>query len=115
MNFKTLPFFLLVLIVSHGQVKVQSLKIQGNNRTKSSLIRRLSKLKEGATLDSLVIEADIARLIRLPSVSHAYYQVNETDSEDGFTVVYGIEENFTLIPVANIFTSNDDEFAFRVV
>ncbi|MGD1947920.1 MAG: POTRA domain-containing protein [Croceivirga sp.] len=114
MNFKTLPFFLLVLIVSHGQVKVQSLKIQGNNRTKSSLIRSLSKLKEGATLDSLVIEADIARLIRLPSVSHAYYQVNETDSEDGFTVVYGIEENFTLIPFANIFTSNDDEFAFRV-
>ena len=41
-------------------------------------------------------------------------QVNETDSEDDYTEVYGIEENFTLIPFANIFTSNDDEFAFRV-
>ena len=35
--------------------------------------------------------------------------------EDGtYKVVYGFEENFTIIPFANVFTTNDDEFAFRV-
>ena len=53
---------------------------------------------------------DIKRLKRLPSIAHAYYQVNT--KEEGYEVVYGIEENFTIIPSANIYTTNNDEFCF---
>lgn len=114
MNFYRLLVFLLITVISYGQGNVQSLRIQGNQRTKSTLITKISKLQVGAPLDSLIIEQDIARLIRLPSVSHAYYQVSPGEKENTYEVVYGIEENFTLIPFANVFTSNDDEFAFRI-
>ena len=64
-------------------------------------------------LDSVQLEADITRLKRLPAIAHAYYQIHE--NEDGsYSVVYGVEENFTIIPSANIFTTNDDEFAYRL-
>lgn len=106
--------FFFGIILAHGQGVVSDVRIQGNKRTKSSLIRKISKLESGQRLDSVLIEKDIARLIRLPSVSHAYFQVFETEVEGNYDVVYGIQENFTLIPFANIFTSNNDEFAFRV-
>jgi len=52
-------------------------------------------------------------LKRLPSISHAYYQV--FSAEDGnYNVFYQIEENFTLIPYANLFSSSNDDFAFRI-
>ena len=69
-------------------------------------------IKVGMELDSTIIKKDIDQLIRLPSIAHAYYQVHETDK--GYKVVYGIQENFTIIPFANIFTSDNEEFAFRV-
>ena len=114
MNYLNVIVFLVAIHCCIGQGIVTELKVQGNSRTKTALIKKLSQLKEGAELDSLVIEKDIARLIRLPSVSHAYFQVFSAKAEGEYSVVYGIEENFTLIPFANIFTSNDDEFAFRV-
>ncbi len=100
--------------MSFGQGVVADLKIQGNTRTRTHFIKKLSNVKPGSTLDSTMIQKDIERLIRLPSVSHAYFQVFATVEEGMYNVVYGIEENFTIIPFANIFTSNNDEFAFRV-
>lgn len=109
--------FVILFLVVHftfGQGKVNELKIQGNKRTRTALLKKISVLEKGDALDSTLIAQDVARIIRLPSVSHAYYQVVASDVEGEFTVIYGIEENFTLIPFANIFTSNDDEFAFRL-
>ncbi len=64
-------------------------------------------------LDSLLMDEDMTRLKRLPSISHAYYQVFSSD--DGrHNVFYNVEENFTLIPFANLFSSSNDDFAFRV-
>ncbi len=100
--------------MSFGQGVVADLKIQGNARTRTRFIKKLSNVKPGSTLDSTIIQKDIERLIRLPSVSHAYFQVFAAEEEGMYNVVYGIEENFTIIPFANIFTSNNDEFAFRV-
>jgi len=114
MNKLRLIVIFCVFQFSLGQGTVADLKVQGNSRTRTSLITKLSKLKVGDRLDSTLIAQDIARLIRLPSVAHAYFQVFETEKEGFYNVVYGIEENFTLIPFANIFTSNDDEFAFRI-
>ncbi|MEM9075759.1 MAG: POTRA domain-containing protein [Bacteroidota bacterium] len=93
---------------------MSSLKIQGNERTKTSFLETIIKVEGGAVLDTTKMEEDMYRLKRLPSISHAYYQVSESFKENEYDVVYGIEENFTLIPFAGIFTSNDDEFAFRI-
>ena len=105
---------LLVMSVSYGQdYVVADLKIQGNKKTKSSFIKKMSSTKSGAALDSLVIEEDIKRLKHLPSIAHAYYQVFHS-SDNQYNVFYNIEENFTIIPSLNIYTTNDDEFAYRL-
>lgn len=97
-----------------SQGTVSEIRVQGNKRTITSFIQDFVSLSEGDQLDSIVIAKDVARLIRLPSVSHAYFEVNDVPSKEEFIVTYGIEENFTLIPFANVYTSNNDEFAFRV-
>ena len=106
--------FILILFchVVSGQT-VSEILIQGNKKTKEGFIRNISNLKEGAILDSLVIETDLNRLKRLPGISHAYFQTEE--KVDGtYKVLYGVEENFTIIPSLAVFTTNDNEFAFRL-
>ncbi|NKI31666.1 outer membrane protein assembly factor [Croceivirga thetidis] len=109
-------FFIFFVVVefSWSQSIVSEIRVQGNKRTNTGFVEDFVSLREGDVLDSIVIAKDVARLIRLPSVSHAYFEVNEGQIEDEFVVVYGIEENFTLIPFANVYTSNNDEFAFRI-
>jgi len=92
---------------------VADLKIQGNKKLKSAFIKSISTIEAGEKLDSLIIEQDIKRLKRLPSVSHAYYQVFHSKNNE-CNEFYNIEENFTLIPSANIYTTNNDEFAYRL-
>lgn len=91
---------------------ISEIVIQGNKKTRTSAIIKLNSIREGGVLDSVRIEEDIKRLKRLPSIAHAYYQVHTKDN--GYKVVYGVEENFTIIPSANVYTTNNDEFAFRV-
>ena len=105
-------FFLSLSAVSAQNEKVADVKIQGNKRIKSNFVRQLVELKSGMPLDSVLIEKDMTRLKRLPSISHAYYQV--FSAADGrYNVFYNIEENFTLIPFINLYTSTNDDFAFR--
>ncbi len=108
--------FLLLIFpeTAHGQSLVANVDIQGNKRTRTAFIEKIIHLRTGIELDSSLIEQDIYRLKRLPSVSHAYFQVSRAKEEGAYNVVYGIEENFTLIPFASVYTTNNDEFAFRV-
>jgi outer membrane protein assembly factor BamA len=110
---KLLSFILILFChVVSGQT-VSEVLVQGNTKTKERFVRNISILKEGAVLDSLDIETDLNRLKRLPGISHAYFQTEE--KVDGtYKVVYGLEENFTIIPSLAVFTTNDDEFAFRL-
>ncbi|MEM6515021.1 MAG: outer membrane protein assembly factor [Bacteroidota bacterium] len=94
--------------------KVADLKIQGNKKLKSSFVKKVSQIKAGAALDSTLIEMDIRFLKRLPPIAHAYYQVFPAEIEGEYNVFYNIEENFTIIPQANVYTTNDDEFAYRL-
>ncbi|TSE07812.1 MULTISPECIES: POTRA domain-containing protein [Aquimarina] len=106
---------LLLLFFFYGRAqegKVLDIIIQGNNKTKTSAILKHIYTEQGNVLDSLALERDVKRLKRLPAIAHAYYQVH--NKEGGYEIVYGVEENFTIIPSANIYTTNDDEFAFRV-
>jgi len=92
---------------------ITDVKVKGTKRIKVSFIKKLINTQAGATLDSLQLNEDVIRLKRLPSVSHAYFQAYETGN-DGYDVIFNIEENFTLIPFANLFSSSNDDFAFRV-
>lgn len=91
---------------------VADLKVQGNKKLKSSFVKKIAIIKAGAVLDSTQIEEDIKLLKRLPAVAHAYYQVFHLH-DNKYNVFYNIEENFTIIPSATIYTTNDGEFAYR--
>lgn len=112
---KPLIVFLIIIFSNqfYSQNTVSDLKIQGNKNLKTSFVKGISKIKIGSALDSLIIEQDMLRLKRLPSVSHAYYQVFPLE-DNKYNLIYNIVENFTLIPSLNIYTTNEDEFAFRV-
>ncbi|WP_290702071.1 POTRA domain-containing protein [Lacinutrix sp.] len=97
----------------YSQNTVSNLLIEGNKKTKSSLLKRLALVKPGTVLDTLVIDADIRRLKLLPSIANATYKV-VLDKEKTYNVVYNVEENFTIIPGLSIFTDNNDEFAYRL-
>lgn len=92
---------------------VADIMVQGNKRLKSSFVKLISDQKPGQVLDSTKMEHDIIRLKRLPAVAHAYYQVFYSH-ENLYNVFYSIEENFTINPQVNIYTTNDDEFAYRL-
>jgi outer membrane protein assembly factor BamA len=114
---KKILFLFLVFIACFTMVAqnniIADLKIQGNKRIKASFIKKISSIRNGGILDSTIIDLDIKRLKRLPSVAHASYQVFL--AEDGnYNVFYNIEENFTLIPSLNIYTTDNDEFAYRI-
>jgi len=116
MTRKATIFFLLIFFCTFLNAQegiVLDIKIQGAKKTKPSFVKNLVELKKGMVLDSMLMEKDITRLKRLPSISHAYYQVFRGD-EGSYTVFYTIEENFTLIPFANLFSSSNDDFAFRI-
>ncbi len=100
-------------IGSSQEAIVANVKIQGNKRLKASFVHLISDVKAGSKLDSTKIEQDIIRLRRLPAVAHAYYQVFYSHKNQ-YNVFYGIEENFTLNPQLNVYTTNDEEFAYRV-
>ena len=108
--------FLVLIFMSTQAVAqknvVTDLKIQGNTKLKTSFIKLISEVKPGVVLDSAAIEQDIIRLKRLPAVSHAYYQVFRSHGNE-YNVFYNVEENFTINPQLHIYTTNDDEFAFR--
>lgn len=93
--------------------RVSQLRIDGLKKTKEGSVLKLLLTKEGALLDSLLLQKDLTRIQRLPAVADVTYRVRRTPSES-YEVVYRVTENFTLIPFANLFSSANDDFAFRV-
>ena len=113
---KTYLTFLLVLGFTFGFAQepiITSVGFNGVKRIKTSFVEKLVRTKVGSVLDSIQLNEDVIRLRRLPPVSHAYFQTFKLDTGH-YDVVFTIEENFTLIPFANLFSSSNDDFAFRV-
>ena len=114
MKYLSIIAMLFVSFIFAQQPKVADLKIQGNKKLKSSFVKKIAYVKPGVVLDSSLIEEDIRLLKRFPSIAHAYYQVFPAEEPNAYNVFYNIEENFTIIPSANVYTTNDDEFAYRL-
>ena len=104
--------FSLLFTTAFSQ-NVSNFKIEGNKKLKTSFINKVSRLSEQSVLDSTLIEEDIKLLKRLPSIAHANYTTKKL-KDGSYEVVYIVEENFTIIPSVNVYTSNDDEFAYRL-
>ncbi len=116
MRLRSAVVFLLIVLSFNcysQEQRVTELKILGNKKIKSSFVKKFTKIKAGVTLDSTLIEEDIKRLKRLSSISNANYEVILL-KDNSYTVQYNIEENFTIIPSASVYTSSDDEFAYRI-
>ncbi len=92
---------------------VNTVTIEGNKRTRTSFIKRFAFVKEGTVLDTARIASDVRRLKLLPSVANATSKI-EVTNDGNYQLTYTIEENFAIIPGLNIFTDNNDEFAYRI-
>lgn len=101
--------FLAKHSTAQTQVRVKTVTIDGTKRTSESYLRQIIRIKENTSLDSSLITEDIMRLKRLPSVAHAYFNV-----DSNYNVNYTIEESFTLIPLFNIYTSTQNNLAARI-
>lgn len=106
-------FFFLATLAYSQEFKIQQVKIEGNQKLKTSFVLDLINSKKSGILDSVLLNEDAIRLKRLPAVANASYVTTKID-EEFFDVTFTIEENFTLIPFANLFSSSNDDFAFRV-
>lgn len=106
MKLRLLIFITMLLLglQSDAQVIVDSLYFHGNNKTKSTFLKSIIKVSEGEVLDSVRIEQDIEQLKRLPSIGHAYYQIQYL-TDNKVMVKYGVKERFTLLPEINIWSS----------
>lgn len=111
---KNLVYILFFFVAQNvcGQ-QITEVIIVGNKKTHTRFIRKITKVAEGTKLDSLQLEADISRLKRLPAIAYAEYKI-EQQADETLTVTYSVEENFTIIPSANVYTTDDDEFAYRL-
>jgi outer membrane protein assembly factor BamA len=91
---------------------IHSIKIEGLKKSQKSYIKKLILAKENRVLDSNTIKKDLIRLIREPAVSHAYYSVNTQNDQN--QLIFHIEENKTLIPALDLWTTIDSELAYHV-
>jgi len=91
--------------------QISKITFQENHNTKAAFLKKLVEVKEGDQLDSIVLKNDIKKLKRLPVIAHAYFQVQTV--KEGYHVIYGVQENFTIIPEVNFYTTNNGELAVR--
>jgi outer membrane protein assembly factor BamA len=92
---------------------VYDVKFQGQKKNKVGFLKKYVSVRNGDVLDSLQLEKDVILLKRLAGVSHAYYQVFHSH-DNLYNVYFNIEENFTLIPNANIWTTTNQQFAYKI-
>lgn len=114
MKFKFLLFLVIVSTFAFSQDKtVFDIKIKGVKKTSKPFIKKLLLTKKGAKLDSVTIQKDIVLLRRMPAISHAYYQVFHSH-ENFYNVFINIEENYTIIPDVNIWTTTNNVFSYKL-
>ena len=108
-------FFFVFSFAFYGwsqTITINTISIEGNKKSKVSYLQKLISTKNTHTLDSLKIKDDITRLIREPAVSHAYFTIEKLANNKN-QLIYHIEENKTLIPAVDIWTTIDDKGAYH--
>lgn len=116
MKKSTTLFYLLFFISSlvfAQEGKIVSIELEGLKKTKKSVITSFLLTQTNSILDSVTLENDVQRLKRLPAVAFAKFKVSK--KTDGFyQVVFQIEENRTVIPSVNFWTTTNKQFAYKI-
>ncbi|WP_430411596.1 outer membrane protein assembly factor [Kordia sp.] len=113
---KIILLFTFFLIAFYGIAQdkiVYDVKFQGQKKNKVGFLKKYVSVRNGDVLDSLQLEQDVVLLKRLAGVSHAYYQVF-ISHDNLYNVYFNIEENFTLIPNLNVWTTTNEQVAYKV-
>ena len=106
-------FLMLIFFGAWSQnTSIYTVEIKGLKKSKKGYIEKLILSKANQVLDSNKVKEDIIRLIREPAVSHAYFTVETLDDKN--RVVFHIEENKTLIPALDLWTTIDSELAYHI-
>ncbi|KGL59810.1 MULTISPECIES: hypothetical protein [unclassified Polaribacter] len=92
---------------------ILDLKIKGARKTKISFLKKFLSTKKDLVLDSIALEKDIIELKRLPAIRHAYYQVLNANT-NFCTVFITVEENLTLFPEVNFWTTTNQQFSYKL-
>ena len=106
-------FFFWLLNIHSQKNKILDAKIVGVKKTKTTFIKNLLYSKKDAVLDSSILEKDITLLKRLPAIAHAYYQVFFSH-DNLYNVSIQIEENATLLPEINLWTTTNNVFSYKL-
>jgi outer membrane protein assembly factor BamA len=115
MKYKLVLFVLILCLVFIGSaqdLKISEVRIEGNKRTKTNVLKRLAFVKAGSALDSVRIASDVRRFRLLPSVASASFKLEKADNEN-YTVTYIIVENFAIIPGLNVTQDVNGGIAYR--
>ncbi len=91
---------------------VDKIEFLGTKRMNKSFLEKMILTKKGAVLDSTQLGNDIQILNRLNGISKAEFKVIKLEN-NLVDVNYTITENFSLIPVASIWTT-DEIGAYRI-
>ena len=107
-----LLFFISTFLSRSQQENVNSIEILGLEKSKKNYIQKLILSQKNTALDSTKVEEDLIRLIREPSISHAYFTWDTLNNKN--QLIYHIEENKTLIPAIDIWSTLNQQIAFHL-
>lgn len=105
--------YFVVLSLFSQEKSIEEITIRGAKKTKIYELKKILESKKGKKLDSVLLAEDIIRLKRLPAISHAYFQVFHSH-ENKYNVFVNVEENFTIIPELNFWTTTNRRFAYKI-
>jgi outer membrane protein assembly factor BamA len=111
-------FFFLVLLTITSAIFSQEkivfgVDIVGAKKTNNSSLKKILSTQKDQILDSALLEKDLIKLKRLPAISHAYYQIILSHG-NFYTVLITVEENLTVIPDVNFWTTTNKRFAYKL-
>lgn len=100
------------LSVFSQENKIDSIRFIGSKKMDKTFLYHQIKCHSGGVLDSNAIKKDITILNRLNGISNAQFTTIKNENSN-YTIVYIIKENFSLIPIASVWTT-DDVAAYRI-
>ncbi|WP_042256621.1 hypothetical protein [Cellulophaga lytica] len=105
---------LFCTMVYSQNITIADVSFIGAKKTKISFLKKVVPIVAGSVTDSTAILETVNQLKRLPSIANASFKLRKNTVGSSYNLVYMVEENFTIIPFANLYTSSNDDFAFRV-
>ncbi|VXA93344.1 Outer membrane protein assembly factor [Flavobacterium sp. 9AF] len=110
-----LTFALFISICYSQEYMIEKINWSGVKKMNKKFMIHFIQTKEGSILDSLKLENDIQALTRLNGVSKASYSIQKNDINNTLcSIEFSIIENFSLIPNANLWTTDDTAAAYRL-